>query len=124
MAKKKLNRKRLNAQIPVFTGIQHTDKIATQLFKYNKDNYVEDLNFSENKFNGFEVNDNQNWLNTHGIHDVEQILTICNKIGIHYLTIQDILDVNQRPKFQDFQDYWFFSIKSLFRLQIKTLTPC
>jgi hypothetical protein len=55
MAKKKLNRKRLNAQIPVFTDIQHIDKIATQLFKYNKDNYVEDLNFSENKFIGFTV---------------------------------------------------------------------
>ena len=113
MTKKKLNRKRLDAQIPVFTGIQHSEKIAVQLFKYNEENFAEKLNFSGNKFKGFEENKNQYWLNTHGIHDVEQITNICTKIGVHSLTIQDILDVNQRPKFQDFQEYWFFSIKSL-----------
>lgn len=113
MGKKKLNRKRINVQIPVFTGVQHSEKIAIQLFTYNQEVLFENLNLSINKFKGFEIDGNQYWLNTHGIHDVEQIMTICNKIGIHNLTIQDILDVNQRPKFQDFEGYWFFSIKSI-----------
>lgn len=27
--------------------------------------------------------------------------------------MQDILDINQRPKFQEFENYWFFTLKSV-----------
>lgn len=113
MAKKILNRKKLNPSQPVFTGIKHADSISLQLFNYNTSDYNEDTTFSVKKFSGFPDNDKQHWLNVHGIHDVEQIGAICDKIGIHQLAIQDILDVNQRPKLQEYEHYWFFSIKSM-----------
>ena len=53
------------------------------------------------------------WLNIHGIHDVSIIQNICEKMNIHKLVIQDILDTTQRPKLQEFDDYLFFSIKSM-----------
>ena len=117
MTKKKLSRKKLNAQIPVYTGAIHSEEISMQLFNYNAEKYHEDLNFSQKNFEGFSVDNNQYWLNTHGIHDVDKILNLCRKLGIHPLTIQDILDINQRPKFQDYEDYWFFSIKSMLPLE-------
>lgn len=117
MGKKKLNRKKLNAQIPVYTGAIHTDEISMQLFSYNAEKYTEELNFSEKDFNGFSVNDEHYWLNTHGIHDVDRIVNLCRKLSIHDLTIQDILDINQRPKFQDYENYWFFSIKSMLPIE-------
>lgn len=113
MAKKILNRKKLNPLTSVFTGVKYEEKLSLQLFKYNKDDYVEKTNFSEKEFKGFSDLTNQHWLNIYGIHDVKQITSICNKLGIHNLVIQDILDVNQRPKFQEYEDYWFFSIKSI-----------
>ena len=114
MAKRKsLNRKNLNPLTPVFTGVKHSDKLNIQLFKYNKDEYLEEVNFSENDFKEFSDANYQHWLNTHGIHDVEKITALCKKLNIHDLVIQDILDVNQRPKFQEYDDYWFFSIKSM-----------
>ena len=113
MAKKKLNRKKLNPSIPIFTGTKYTEKIGVQLFQYNADTFTEKINYSETKFKGFNKDNNQYWLNLHGIHDVAQITDFCNKIGLHALTIQDILDVNQRSKFQDFENYWFFSLKSI-----------
>ena len=113
MAKKTLNRRKLNPLIPVFTGIKYEEKLSLQLFKYNQDDYVEKTNFSEKEFKGFSDLTNQHWLDVHGIHDVVQINDICNRLGIHSLVIQDILDVNQRPKFQEYEDYWFFSIKSI-----------
>jgi magnesium transporter len=72
MARKKLSRKKLNTQIPVYTGAIHSEEISMQLFSYNAEKYHEDLNFSQKNFVGFSVDNKQYWLNTHGIHDVDK----------------------------------------------------
>jgi magnesium transporter len=113
MAKKKLNRKKINPNIAVFTGIQYAENVAIQLFEYNTEKFVEIKNLSTKTFGGFKDETDQYWLNTHGIHDIDRIVSICEQSNLHSLTIQDILDVNQRPKFQGFENYWFFSIKSV-----------
>ena len=110
---KKLNRKKTNPLNFEYTGVQYEKDIAIQLFEYNKDQLTEVKNISDSEFTNFSNLTKQYWLNIHGIHHVEIIENICKKIGIHHLAIQDILDVNQRPKFQKYDDYWFFSIKSM-----------
>lgn len=109
----KLNRKKLNPSTPIFTGIKYSDDVNLQLFIYNENEYSENSKFYEKDFIGFTDETKQYWLNTHAIHDTEQITNICKKAKIHDLVIQDILDVNQRPKFQEYDDYWFFSMKSI-----------
>ncbi len=113
MTRKILSRKKINPLSPVFTGIKQLENISLQLFRYNQNEFFENENYSEKEFNGFPDDGYHYWLNTHGIHDVEQITSICNKLGVHNLVIQDILDINQRPKFQEYEDYWFFSMKSI-----------
>ena len=110
MARKILNRKKLDPSEPVFTGIKQAEEISLQLFRYNKDEFYED---SEKLFKKIPKDNNHYWVNIHGIHDVEKIMEICNRLGVHELAIQDILDVNQRPKFQEYDSYWFFSLKSI-----------
>ncbi|RUT79316.1 magnesium/cobalt transporter CorA [Ancylomarina longa] len=121
MTKKLLNRKKENPSIPVFTGIKYTDELSLQLFKYNKLEYFEDANYSNKKFKGFEEISHQYWLNIDGLHDTDQIKDICFKLGIHDLAIQDILDVNQRTKFQEYNKYLFFTLKSILPTQNKIL---
>lgn len=53
------------------------------------------------------------WLNIHGLNNPENIASICEQQGIHNLVIQDILDVNQRPKFQEFEHFSFLTLKSI-----------
>jgi magnesium transporter len=85
MHKKTLNRKKINPSTPIFTGVKYSDNLNMKLFIYNENESIENSKFYEKDFNGFTNETNQYWLNTHAIHD---------------LVIQDILDVNQRPKFQ------------------------
>lgn len=113
MMNKLLNRKKVNPTIPTFTGVKQVEEISAQLFIYNKSECNENSNYVITDFSEFQQNENSNWLNIHGIHDLEKIKTFCTKINIHDLAIQDILDVNQRPKFQEFDDYWFFTLKSI-----------
>ena len=111
--KRILNRKNLNPSIPVFTGIERSEKPKIQLFQYNKEDFFEDSEYSEIGFEGLPLDNNNYWLNIHGIHDNDLIKKICDTMKVHPLAIQDILDINQRPKFQDYDNYWFFSIKSV-----------
>ncbi|MRT91729.1 magnesium/cobalt transporter CorA [Ancylomarina sp. 16SWW S1-10-2] len=113
MAKKILNRKRLNPSMPIFTGVRYAEKLGVQLFKYNENACFENINFSQKNFDGFLLDDSQYWLNIHGLHDTEKIKNICAKIGVDDLAIQDILDINQRPKFQNYENNWFFTLKSI-----------
>lgn len=110
---KVLNRKKLNPSIPSYTGTLHPEEISLQLFKYNSSDVKEETDFDFKEVIAFTGDQYAYWLNIHGIHEADKIQQICNKLGIHQLAIQDILDINQRPKFQEYDDYWFFSLKSI-----------
>ena len=51
------------------------------------------------------------WLNIDGLHDTSTLETIGNAFGVHPLVLEDILNVDQRPKFEDFGDYIFIVLK-------------
>jgi len=108
-----LNRKKLNPNIHSYTGKKHQKNISLQLFSYNASEYTEETEYDFESVNTFPKDKHSYWLNIHGIHEAEKIQSISLKLGIHQLAIQDILDINQRPKFQDYDTYWFFSIKSV-----------
>ncbi|GJM64007.1 magnesium/cobalt transporter CorA [Persicobacter diffluens] len=112
MIPKILNRKKVNPSTPIFTGKKILEKTSIQLFKYNDKELIEYKDFDLRDFSGFPEDDHYYWLNIHGIHEVDKIKQIGNALHIHELYIQDILDVYQRPKVQDYNDFWFFNLKS------------
>lgn len=46
-----------------------------------------------------------NWLQVHGLKDTDKIETVCNHLGISFLTIQDILNVRHPMKVEDYGSY-------------------
>lgn len=108
-----LNRKKVNPTKPVFTGKKYVEKPSLQLYSYNREETSIIPEFDISELNGFHDQEHNHWLNIHGLHDVELVTNICGKLEIHPLVIQDILDTNQRPKFQEFDEYCFFTLKSV-----------
>ena len=53
------------------------------------------------------------WLNVDGSHQVEILEEIGSRLDIHPLTLEDILDTNQRPKMEDFDHYLFIELNML-----------
>ncbi|MBK8348106.1 MAG: magnesium/cobalt transporter CorA [Saprospiraceae bacterium] len=53
------------------------------------------------------------WININGLSDVDQIRKICEKFGVHYLYQEDILNVFQRPKLEEEENYIFVTLKAL-----------
>ncbi len=107
-----LNRKKNDPGRFVFTGTRTVDGLDIQLFKYNKDDCKDTYNIPVSEVETFDDNKFNYWLNIHGLSDPDSIASICRKYGIHNLVIQDILDVNQRPKFQEFDDFNFLTLKT------------
>ena len=106
-----LNRKKTDPANYVFTGKVLSEKTGIQLFRYNKDECLESVVEGPAKLEKFEEG-YYYWLNIHGLSRPEEIAAICKQLNIHSLVIQDILDVNQRPKYQEFESFSFLTIKT------------
>lgn len=53
------------------------------------------------------------WVNVEGLHDLHIIDQLAKQFQLHPLTIEDILNVEQRPKIDEFENYIFITLKAL-----------
>jgi magnesium transporter len=53
------------------------------------------------------------WINVDGLGDLELIESLGNHFGFHPLVLEDVVSTNQRPKFEEFEEYIFIVIKML-----------
>jgi len=54
------------------------------------------------------------WIEVHGLHDVETIDKIGRHFAIHPLVMEDVLNTTQRPKFQELDEYLHFVLRAPF----------
>ncbi|MDR1899562.1 MAG: magnesium/cobalt transporter CorA [Treponema sp.] len=52
------------------------------------------------------------WVNVYGFDRPEEIHKFAEIFRIHPLTVEDILDISQRPKTEEFDDYLFITLKA------------
>jgi magnesium transporter len=57
-----------------------------------------------------------NWINIDGLHDNTIIQRLQAQFNLHSLLIDDVLD-DQRPKAEEYDDYLFFTMKMLHRIE-------
>ena len=54
------------------------------------------------------------WLNIHGLHDAQLIKQVGDLFNLHPLVQEDILNTEQRPKIDEFDDYVFLEARSFY----------
>jgi magnesium transporter len=54
------------------------------------------------------------WINVHGVHDINLINTIGKKFNLHPLVIEDILNLEQRPKLDVYDNYLFLETRNFY----------
>lgn len=98
----------------VYSGKDTTEKVKITLIEYN------DTQFIEKNFYDFSeclesVDPNMvKWINVDGIHKVELIEMIGKHFNIHALTLEDIVNTNQRSKFEDYDTYVVSIMKMIY----------
>lgn len=53
------------------------------------------------------------WINVNGLHDTDFLTKLGERFGLHSLVLEDIVNTNQRPKFEDYGEYIYIVIKIL-----------
>jgi len=53
------------------------------------------------------------WVTIEGLADIEVVERIGEIFGIHQLVLEDILNTNQRPKFEEYDDHLYIVLKCL-----------
>jgi magnesium transporter len=59
------------------------------------------------------------WINIDGLHQVELLEQFGERFGLHPLVIEDILNTDQRPKLEDYDEYLFIVLKSLYHSKVE-----
>jgi magnesium transporter len=98
----------------VYNGEHKTEKIELTLIEYNRD-FCErkELKKIEECFNKRD-SDSVKWVNIEGLHDVSIIEKIGKEFKLHPLMLEDILNISQRPKMDDYEDYILVTLKMVY----------
>jgi len=108
-------RKRHKAGAPpgslVFTGEQKMTESIVTLLQYDEDQ-AEQLVIEESQLPDIDP-EKVNWLDMRGLHNVPLVEEIGRKYGVHPLALEDILDINQRPKLDAYATGIFFIFRAL-----------
>ena len=98
----------------IFTGDRKVDKVLIHYMQYDEENSIDKEidSHSENIFNASPL-DKVNWYDVRGIHDTKLIELFGKNFSIHPIVLENIVDVNQRPKFEEYDKGIFIALRAL-----------
>ncbi len=97
----------------IYIGPEKNEKVKASIIDYSPNHYSEYNVLSDDVFSKISDQTSNTWVNIDGIHDVKTIEKFGEKLGIHALSLEDILNVEQRPKIEIYDNYVFCSLKML-----------
>jgi magnesium transporter len=104
----------LSPGTPVFTGVQKMPAADITLITYSeKEVLISKPASVPEAIHAIETQNGVSWINIDGLHDLAIIEEICSFLGVHKLTVEDILSVNQRPKLEEHEAYIHLAVKML-----------
>lgn len=96
------------------------NKVILELISYDRETYDRTDNIAINDLLRKIDRHKVNWINMDGMGD----LTIVEKLQAHFcfdaLTLDDVIN-EQRPKAEEYDDYLFFTLKMLYRIEGDTI---
>lgn len=117
-SKKNAQNRELNKQkagqapgLLIFSGDRKVEKVSGQIHVYNEAN-IERIESSKSStfLAKFDASKN-NWINIDGLHNIQLIEKVGLHFSLHALLLEDVMNLNHRPKFEDFGDNLFFTIR-------------
>jgi magnesium transporter len=96
----------------VHIGERLAKKTKITVLDYDEANVNEKEISAVRELRQFKDSSTVTWIHINGIHDVQALEEIGTVFGLHPLTLEDILNSDQRPKMEDFCDYVYIVLKS------------
>ena len=99
----------------IHIGEKKVDKVTIKIVAYNSEKFVEqELNSVEDCLAFKDQPGTNLWINVNGLDQVEVIEKLGSYFDIHPLTLEDVLNTEQRPKMDDYESYVYMVLKIMF----------
>ena len=99
---------------PVYVGESASAPATITVIQYNEGVYSRHIIGSPEEISSFRSSDTVTWVNIDGLTNLDTLQKIGDMFGLHSLVIEDIANTDQRPKWEDFGDYVFLSLKMMY----------
>ena len=103
----------------IHIGEKKTEEIKITIMDYDESQFQEKEAKSFDECFPYKGRPTVTWINIDGIHQVETLEKLGECFELHPLTLEDILNTDQRPKIEDFGDYMYIVLK-MFSYEDKT----
>ncbi len=114
---KNLNRLKKNAHenqaIPAF-------KVILELFQYDEREFYSFDDLPIDELLKKQQPNLVNWINLDGLHDKTIVQKIGDYYSLHSLLVEDLSN-DQQPKVEEYDDYLFFTLKMLYRIEANVI---
>ena len=94
-------------------GEKRTEKITISLIDYDESHYETHEDIGVEETFAFRDRENTTWIHIQGIHDPAVVEKIGNHYDIHPLVLEDVLNTDQRPKIDRYEECLFLVLKSI-----------
>ena len=98
----------------VHIGERKTEKIKITIMDYDETQFQVGETETLEECYPFKDRPTIIWINIDGIHEIETLEKLGDCFGLHPLTLEDILNTDQRPKIEDYGEYIFIVLKMLY----------
>lgn len=98
----------------MYIGEKVVGKVKIRVMDYDETHFQEkEVKAIEECF-PFKDTPTVTWINIDGVHQADIIEKIGKQFDIHPLILEDIMNTEQRPKIEDFENYLFIVLKMLY----------
>lgn len=114
MTKRNLNNKIAKKNFSTVRSNNSSQLSSATLISYNSDKFSRE-DVAPESFNPAVLASGEiHWLNLDGIDDFDSIKKIAEVLNLHPLTLEDITNPGQRPKYEDFDNYIYIVARMIY----------
>lgn len=97
----------------IYTGDKKVEEVEILFIDYDQTHFQEKKISNIEECFPFKETSMVTWININGLKEIDVVENLGKYFDIHHLVLEDILNVNQRPKMEDFDKYVFIVLKML-----------
>ena len=103
----------------VFVGEKKVEEIRITLIDYDENRYDERKIESIEDCFSYKDSPSISWINIDGVHQVDVIEKLGDHFVLHPLLLEDVVNTQQRPKLDEFDDHLFIVLKMFFFSEVE-----
>lgn len=98
---------------PVYTGAEAERPVRISVLEYDAETVSLHEDVKPAELARFRDSGRSGWICVDGVHDVALVQKVAETFSLHPLVVEDIVNVGQRPKYDNYGDYVFVVARNL-----------